>query len=134
VTDPSGQQWELYVSRAPLPAWKEGNNNGWNDDPMFGGPAVLVELPLMLISFVWSSILAPLLRVLFLTPFAVVRGRRSQAAQIQAICWVPARETRTWTTTIDQVDSIVDEIATGIEAGKVVQPAGAVYSGSQTNF
>ncbi len=134
VTDPSGQEWELYISRVALPEWKDGEYNSWGEDPMpFASPAILLELPIMLISFLWSSILAPLLRVVFLTPFAVVRGRRSHAAQIQAICFFPSRETRTWTTTLDQVDSIIDEIALGIEAGKVVQPVGAVYSGSQSD-
>ncbi len=41
------------------------------------------------------------------------------------------RETRTWTTTLDQVDSVLDEIVLGLQQGKVVQPTGAVYSGEQ---
>jgi hypothetical protein len=133
VTDPTGQEWELYVCRVELPEWKESYDS-WGEDPMpFTGPAALLELPLMLISFLWSSLLVPLLRLVFLTPFAVVKGRRSQAAQIQAICFFPYRETRTWTTTLDQVDSVLNQIALGIEVGKVVQPIGAVYSGSHTD-
>jgi len=134
VTDPSGQEWELYVSRVALPEWKDGAYDSWNDDPMpFEGPAFILEIPLMLVGFVWSSILVPLLRLIFLTPFAVVRGRRSHAARIDAICFFPSQETRTWTTTLDQVDSVLNQIALGIEEGKVVQPIGAVYSGSHTD-
>jgi hypothetical protein len=136
VTDPWGKEWQLFVSRFALPEWKEGEYNGWIDSgpsSRFDGPLFLLELPVALIDFLWSSILLPLLRILFLMPFAVVKGRRSQAARIEAICFFPSRETRTWTTTLDQVDSVVNQIALGIEEGKVVQPIGAVYSGSHTD-
>jgi hypothetical protein len=134
VTDPAGNEWELYVSRIEAPQWKEGNPSGFGDDgpSAFDGPLFLLDIPLAVVGFLWSSIVVPLLRFAVLMPFAVVRGRRSHAARIDAICFYPDRETRTWTTTIDQVDSVLDEIAKGLEAGKIPQPAGAVYSGSET--
>ena len=131
VTDPHGREWELYITRGVLPAWKEGGYNSWIDD---ASPAdsvgFIAELPLALVGFLWSSVLQPLLRAAFLTPFAIVRGRRSYAARVEAICFFPAQETRTWTTTVDQADSVLNQIALGIEEGKVVQPIGAVYTGS----
>ena len=36
-----------------------------------------------------------------------------------------------WTTTDGSVDIVLDEIAAGLAAGKVVQPEGAVYSGRE---
>jgi len=135
VTDPTGETWELYVSRVALPAWKQGGYNSLLDEPAMGGGwgrDSVLELPFALIGFLWSSILVPFLRLLFLTPFAVVKGRRSQSARIQAMCFSGFdRETRTWTTTIDQVDSVLEEIALGLQQGKVVQPTGAIYSGEQ---
>jgi hypothetical protein len=73
----------------------------------------------------------PLLRLILLMPFALVKGRRSHAARIEAMCFTPPPETRTWTITVDQIDSVLEEIVQGLAQGKVVQPVGAVYSGSR---
>ena len=133
VTDPSGQQWELYVSRVALPAWRQGGYNGWLDDPGPGdGRAFLLELPFALVGFVWSGLVWPALRFLCLFPGAVVKGRRSHAARIEAVSIYPEEETRLWTTTTDMVDSVLNQIALGLEEGRVVQPVGAVYSGSRS--
>ena len=131
VTDPQGQEWELYVSRVAPPAWKEGGYNSLVDSPpILPGPLILLDLPLAFLGFLWSSILMPFLRFVLLTPFAVVKGRRSHSARIEAMCFYPEPETRTWTTTPDQVESVLDEIVLGLQEGKIVQPTGAVYSGS----
>jgi hypothetical protein len=131
VIDPWGSEWELRVSRVVLPVWKEGAYNSFDDASPIDGPAFMLELPIALLGFVWSSILLPMLRFVILTPFAIVRGRRTQAARIEAICWFPVRETRTWATTLDQAASVLNQIALGIEEGKVVQPIGAVYTGTR---
>jgi hypothetical protein len=131
VIDPQGQEWELYVSRVVLPGWKEGGYNGLVDNSSPGdGEAFLLEIPFALVGFLWSSILLPLLRFLCFTPFAIIRGRRSKSARIEAMCLYPEPETRTWTTTCDQANSVLNQIALGLEEGKVVQPIGAFYSGS----
>jgi hypothetical protein len=94
----------------------------------------LLDLPLALVGFVWSSILMPLLRLVFLTPFAVVKGRRSNTARIQAVSFfAETRETRTWTTTLDQVESVLNQVALGLEKGESVQPVGAFFLGSTTD-
>lgn len=140
VTDPAGDEWELYISRIAVPDWREGAYNDWVDGTgdMLATPQtaelMLLELPFAFVGFLWSSILVPALRLVFLTPLAIVKGRRSHAARIQAMCFNYSgggRETRTWTTTIDQVESVLNEIANGLELGKIVQPVGAVYSGTR---
>jgi hypothetical protein len=132
VTDPFGYEWELYVSRFVPPAWKGDSDGSWHDDASpRDGPFLLLELPFVVVDFLWLSILRPVLRFALLTPFAVVKGRRTRAVRIEAICWFPSKERRIWTTTLNQSDSIVDEIAAGIAQGRVVQPMGAVYSGSE---
>jgi hypothetical protein len=132
VVDPSGEYWGIYVSRVAPVGWKEGKS-GFDDSPVDGREAI-AELPLMLMAFLWSSILVPLLRLILLTPFAIVRGRRSNCVWIYAeTLYGGSRETRIWTTTSLQTDGVVDEIATALQQGKVAQPAGAVYSGSREN-
>lgn len=140
VIDPAGDEWELYISRIVMPDWREGGYNAVVDAPgemVPAGPAIglmLLDVPFALVGFVWSSVIVPALRLVLLTPFAVIKGRRSHAASILAICWSYSgggSETRTWTTTIDQADSVLNEVARGLEEGKTVQPQGAVYSGSR---
>jgi hypothetical protein len=131
VRDPLGNEWEIYISRTATPDWQEGSSSGFDYAPMPGAGG-LFELPLMLLSTIWSTLLLPLLRLIVRTPGAVIKGRRSHAARIQAIQYSQgARETRTWTTTLDQARSVVNDIANGIEEGKIVQPAGTVYLGER---
>lgn len=130
VTSPSGDSWELYVSKTALPAWREGNN-AFSPGMEAACPEIgLVELPLMVLAFLWSSILVPLARMVVLLPIAVIRGRRSHAVRIEALNVFP-REVLLWTTTDVHKDRVLDEIAAGLAQGKVVQPAGSVYAGPE---
>jgi hypothetical protein len=135
VTDPAGTEWELYVSRYVLPEWRQGDYNSWVDEgpietPQFA-PLMLMQVPFMLLGFLWSAVISPLLRFVFLFPYAFVKGRRSRTARIEAICFGVEPETRVWTTTLDQLDSVLDTVALGLEEGRVAQPRGAVYTGSR---
>jgi hypothetical protein len=130
VTTPSGEDWELYVSKTAPPAWRQGRAGNAESDP-FGG-FVPAELLLALPGVIWGAVVRPLLWAVVLFPAAWVKGRRSRAVQIRALSQYPARRVLLWTTTEGQADRILDEIATGLLGGKVVQPAGAVYSGEQT--
>ena len=81
VTDPSGYEWELYVSRGALPACKDGYNS-WLDEASPGdGPSVLLQIPFAIAGFLWSSVLSPMLRFVVLLPFAMIKGRRSGASE-----------------------------------------------------
>ena len=133
VTTPSGDYWELYVSKTAVPAW-----NDRSDDVGAGPPTTLpsaeldlLAAPFVLLGILWSSLVVPLLRFLVVLPFSYARGRRSRAIRIEAVNNFPRREVLLWTTTDDQVESVLNEIATGLEEGKVVQPVGAVYSGAE---
>lgn len=132
VIGPSGERWEIYVSKTALPSWRQGR--GGVDVDFVGGRGAaldLLELPLALLSAVWGLVVVPLFRFTVLLPFAFVRGRRSRAVRIEAVNAFPVREVLLWTTTDGLVDGVLDEIATGLMAGKVVQPTGAVYSGAE---
>ncbi|HEY4347292.1 MAG TPA: hypothetical protein VGM80_06850 [Gaiellaceae bacterium] len=133
VKDPDGREWELYVTKTVLPEWKEGSSDGDAFDAL--GPAAaplwILVIPLMLLGVIWSAILSPLLRFVCLYPFALIKGRRSRAARVEAVCFSSAYgiETRRWTTTADQADSVLATIAIAIEEGRPPQLVGAVYQG-----
>jgi hypothetical protein len=131
VTSPSGEYWELYVSKTSLPRWAEGRAGSHEGDPLADGfdPLMLV---FALVEGIWGGIVRPLLRLVVLLPIAWVRGRRSRAIRIEALNPYPSRRVLLWTTTEGQVDGVLDEIAAGLAAGKIVQPVGAVYSGAET--
>lgn len=129
VTSPSGEYWEIYVSKTALPAWKDGRGGDFESTGDLRGD--LLMLPFAIAGVVWSSILAPLLRFLALLPVAVVRGRRSRAVRIEAVNNFPVREVLLWTTTDGFLDGVLDEIAAGLAAGKVVQPTAAAYGGRE---
>ena len=84
----------------------------------------------MLLGFLWSSVLSPLLRFVLLYPYALLKGRRSRAARVEAICYSYCGRrtmTHTWTTTADQADSVLGTVALALEDGKIAAPVGAVY-------
>ena len=128
VSGPGGEYWELYASKTALPAWREvGGDPGSTGDPR----GDLLELPFMVVSAIWGMLIAPLLRFAVLLPVAVVRGRRSRAVRVEAVRTYPNREVLLWTTTEGSLDVVLDEIAAGLAAGKIVHPEGAFYSGRE---
>jgi hypothetical protein len=129
VTSPSGEDWELYVSKTALPAWRTGDSDGMETGG--GGPWSILELPVAIIVAVWNLIV-PLARVLVLLPVAVIRGRRSHAVRVEAMTSFPRQQVLLWTTTDVHVARVLDEIAAGLANGKIVQPDGAVYTGPET--
>ena len=125
VSGPGGDYWELYASKTALPTWREaGIHIRRSGDP-------ILDIPIVVFSVLWGILVAPLLLLLVLLPVAVVRGRRSRAIRIEAVRTFPEREVLLWTTTDGSVEVVLDEIAAGLAAGKVVQPEGAVYSGRE---
>jgi len=133
VTGPTGDYWEIYVSKTALPGWKEGQAGGnLSYDGGYGCAGfALFELPFMLLSFLWANIVVPLGRILFVLPIAVVRGRRSRAVRIEAVTDYPHRQVLLWTTTDGYAPHVLDEIVAGLAAGKIVQPTGCIYSGQE---
>jgi len=123
----NGDYWELYASKTALPAWQQRGGMSSLGDPR----ADLLAFPFAVLGAIWGMVFAPLLRVLVLLPIAVVRGRRSRAIRVEAVRNFPDREVLLWTTTDGRLETVLDEIAAGLAAGKIVQPEGAVYSGRE---
>ena len=102
---------------------------------MFGERFAIFDvfmLPFAAIGAFWSVLVFPTLRFLALLPASLVKGRRSRARRIEAVTSFPEREVLLWTTTVDLVEVILDEIVAGLAAGKIAHPEGAVYSGRET--
>jgi hypothetical protein len=127
VSAPNGDYWELYASKTALPSWRERGGMDSLGDPR----ADLAMLPFAVIGAIWGMLIAPLARFVFLLPVAVVRGRRSSAVRVEAVRTFPDREVLLWTTTEGRLEVVLDEIAAGLAAGKIVHPEGAVYSGRE---
>jgi len=131
VTSPSGDYWELYVSKTALPAWKGSDADDIDPGGLNTTEVGLFEIPFMLLAFLWADVLVPLARVAVLLPVALARGRRSRAVRIEAVTTFPRRQVLLWTTTDTCRQRVLDEIVAGLAQGKVVQPEGAVYSGAE---
>lgn len=133
VTGPNGTYWEVYVSKTALPAWREGSVGGLELGLGSGidGRFAILELPFAVLAALWGTLVVPLARLLALLPVAVIRGRRSRALRIEAVCPFPVREVLLWTTTDEGLQGALDEIVAGLAAGTVAQPEGTVYSGRE---
>jgi hypothetical protein len=124
VTDRNGRQWEIYVSRSEIPAWRPDDTN--YDTSTLWHPLEVLLSPLL---FLLYQIIIPVGRVLLELPGAVFRGRRSGVRIVEAITFWPAKEIYTWTTTGDHVQRVVDQIAAGLEQGDLARPLGATFRG-----
>jgi hypothetical protein len=56
--------------------------------------------------------------------------RPSRALRVEAVTFLPRRQTYLWTTTTDHIARVLDQIAAGLEAGELARPLGAVYRGA----
>ena len=125
VNDPSGTEWEIYVTKASassdpwLPNIYSRNTRIFDDDPQ---PGLLALLALVI-----GSSLVGLSRLFC----SYMRGRRSSHVRVEALTIYPRQEARYWTTTTSQLESVISEIASGLEQGRIAQPNGAEYLGSR---
>jgi hypothetical protein len=127
VSSPSGEYWEIYVSKLILPPWREGQGGEW--DSSGNAPFDVLSLLFSFFGALWAILIAPLLRFLALLPVAMVRRSHTHAVRIEAITGYPDREVYRWTTTDVLADRVLDEIVTGLARGEFVQPEGTVYAG-----
>jgi hypothetical protein len=138
VRDPQGVWWYVRASKSTMPAALGANPYAHNtkvlDEPMgdFDG-----TVSGALFVFGFSIARLPFLLVAKLvSPLGVALGTkevRSRKVWIHAnTMYGSGTETRYWVVTGPEVDGPFDEIAAGLEQGKVVRPSGAEYMGSVT--
>jgi hypothetical protein len=58
-----------------------------------------------------------------------VRLSRSRTVRIEAVTYLPRRESLLWTTTVDHAERVLRQVSAGLEAGDVVRPLGGVFLG-----
>jgi hypothetical protein len=123
VTTPSGDFWELYVTKTRMPEREQGG--AYDDDfGLFGGSVGLLATVLsVLVEALWA-----LFRALAILPFAFIKGRRSNVVTVIAISEWPKRQELRWTTTDERVDEVLDSLVSSFREGKVAQPNAAVFS------
>jgi hypothetical protein len=136
VTDPKGDEWELYVLRYQQPSWQPGDPNSLTEDyamEMRHPVGLVVFMIVDLISFLFHHVLVPLVRFLVTLPFAIVKGRRSRTVWIEAIMWdvSPHKKTALWMTTPAEAKSVLAQVTAGLAAGKFVHPAGGTFEGKR---
>jgi hypothetical protein len=131
VTGPMGD-WELYVTKLVVPDWK-GPNEGV--EPEFAsvhyGESERANAEIRIANAERRSLNDRSLNYLGALLGSAKDAATSSAVQVEAVNWAPPTERLIWTTTDQAVESVLDEIAEGLKAGKVVQPAAAVYSGAK---
>jgi hypothetical protein len=54
---------------------------------------------------------------------------RSRPVRIEAITYLPRRESFLWTTSSDHLERVLRQISAGLEAGDLVRPLGSVFVG-----
>jgi len=121
IVAPDGRAWEIYVSRFRWPTWKPYRINAG------GGIWQLLSIPVYLV----TEILWPLLRMLLTLPSAAFAAMRAETIRVEAISFIPWPEAHLWITTDDQLARILNQISYGLETGRVVQPIGADFRGSE---
>lgn len=119
VSAPNGEQWEIYVYRVDF-TWRPF---ALTDE--LGGPGgrlalldvllFLVELPLVFL----GQVVLPAVYALVRFPFDLARARGSRVVHVEAIRFVPWRESYRWTTTVDHRDRVLEQVARGFEAGDI---------------
>jgi hypothetical protein len=126
---PGNEEWEIYVLRYRQPKW---------DPQQYHESELLPFPPFMLIALIWElprffyhAILLPLWRFFVDLIFAVAKGRRSRTVWVEAISWGihPHSESILWSTTPDHLNRVIDQVAAGLEEGKIARPLGGVFQG-----
>jgi hypothetical protein len=126
VTAPDGCEWEIYVSRVPLPAWRPARYSTFD---LTGMPVDYLFLLLEIPRFLFNQILLPLARFAVDLPAAALRGRRTRTVTIEAICFWPRRESLVWTAGREHENRVVDQIVAALERAEAAEPVGATFRG-----
>jgi len=125
VTAPDGVEWEIYVSRFALPAWRP---EAYGFSPT-GTPLDLVFFVLEIPVFVFKQILLPFGRLVVELPAAAVQARRAATVTVEAVCFWPSRVSLAWTTSPDHATVVVSRVAAALARGEEPQPPDARFVG-----
>jgi hypothetical protein len=130
ATAPDGRTWEIYAYKI-----KVRDRNPFEPEPLVGDELMLGRgAPVFgLIEIVWwlASLVPRLLVHLFDISVAVVRALGSDEWTIEAVSWLPQRDTYTWTTTREYRGQVLAQVEAGLAQGGIPRPRNATYVGAQ---
>lgn len=127
VSDPTGQEWEIYAYRLKLPE-RHPPDPGLDD---LGGVSWFSIFTAPFDAVVWLLGHIPwlLVRIFFDFPLAAVRALGSDEWTIEGVTWMPHRQSYTWTTTREYRGQVLAQVEAGIAQGDIPRPRNAQFVG-----
>jgi hypothetical protein len=119
LTAPDGREWEIYAYKLQVGARAEWDTDLLDDQPGYGPGGAEIAL---VNAVAWLALLVP--RLLFrLVDVAVgaVRALSSDAWTIEAITFMPQRQSYTWRTTSEYRGQVLAQIEGSLARGHVPQ-------------
>jgi hypothetical protein len=129
ATAPDGRSWEIYAYRINVRDRAPYEPGSFADDRMvYDGRGVVV---FGLLEAVWwlLSLVPRLLVHLFDIAVAAVRAIGSDEWTVEAVTWMPQRESYRWTTTREYRGQVLAQIEAGLSQGDIPRPRNAIYGG-----
>jgi hypothetical protein len=116
VTGPGGQSWEIYAYKL-----KVGERAEWDTDVADGTGMARADAGIALLNaVVWLVMLVPRLLVRLVdVGIAALRAVRSDEWTIEAITWVPQKQTYAWTTTSEHRGQVLAQVEGSLARGDV---------------
>ena len=117
---PDGRVWEVLSYRFRTPPWRDQDLGDEWDGSLGGGVIYAVET-------VFGSVIAPLAIGLVELPVTVARAPFTRTRWIEAVCREPAEIRIVWKSSRAHVEQAKAEIASQLEHGYKLDPAGAEF-------
>jgi len=122
VRDPLGRDWEIYAFRVRL-RHRDPPSDSW-----------LEYTRLSALGSVWwlmAQVPRLFLRVFVDFPVAAVHAIGSDEWTIEAVTWIPHRQSFTWTTSLEYRGQVLAQVEAGLAQGDIPRPRNATYIGAQ---
>jgi hypothetical protein len=129
ATAPDGRSWEIYAYKINVRDRAPYEPEPFTNDPtMYAGRETVV---FGLLEGVWwlLSLVPRLLVHLFDIGVAAVRAIGSDEWTVEAVTWMPQRQSYRWTTTREYRGQVLAQVEAGLAQGDVPRPRNAIYTG-----
>jgi hypothetical protein len=128
ATAPDGRRWEIYAYKINVRNRDPYEPTPFADDPTTGGRGIVA---FGLMEAVWwlLSLVPRLLVHLFDIAVAAVRAIGSDEWTVEAVTWMPQRESYRWTTTREYRGQVLAQVEAGLSHGDIPRPRNAIYAG-----
>ncbi len=131
VTGPDGRGWEIYAYRIKLrPAAREISGGLLDDEILPGARGIALAAVFDGVLWLVGAVLRLLELVFWELPRAGLRMRGSEEWTIEAITWLPHRESYRWTTTGEFRGHVLAQVEGQLARGEVPTPRNATYLGA----